>query len=46
MRIVTVVICAGILPSAFCQDAQMDAAETKAMAAPALPLYYWGACPY
>jgi hypothetical protein len=35
MRIATVMICAGLLPRAFCQDS-----------APALPFYDWGACPY
>ena len=39
-------ICAGILPSAFCQDAHLRGGESKAMAAPALPFYDWGACPY
>jgi hypothetical protein len=36
MRVAALMICSGILPSAFCQDAQ----------APALPFYDWGACPY
>ena len=35
----------GILPSTFCQDAQ-EGGESKAMAAPNLPFYDWGACPY
>ena len=35
-------ICAGILCAAFCQDA----VDPKAMDAPALPFYDWGACPY
>ena len=34
--------CAGILSAAFGQDV----AEPKKMAAPALPFYDWGACPY
>lgn len=40
MRIAALLICAGTLPSAFCQDV------TKAMATPTLPFYQWGACPY
>jgi hypothetical protein len=36
MRIAALIICSGILPSAFCQ----------ATAAPALPFHDWGACPY
>ena len=35
VRIVALTMCAGILPSLFCQDK-----------APALPFYDWGACPY
>jgi hypothetical protein len=35
VRIATLMLCAGLLPQAFCQDAP-----------PALPLYDWGACPY
>ena len=36
VRTVALMICAGILPSAFSQD----------VLAPALPYYDWGACPY
>jgi hypothetical protein len=39
-------ICAGILSSAFCQDANPPHGESKVTAAPALPFYHWGACPY
>jgi hypothetical protein len=46
VRIVVLMICAGILPSAFCQDEHLRGGESKAMAAPALPFYDWGACPY
>jgi hypothetical protein len=42
MRTVALTICAGMLSAAFCQDG----GETKKMAAPALPFYDWGACPY
>ena len=42
VRIVALMVCAGVLPSAFCQDG----GESKAMAAPTLPFYDWGACPY
>ena len=42
MRTVALMICAGILSAAFCQSG----GESKEMAAPALPFYDWGACPY
>jgi hypothetical protein len=42
MRTVALMICAGILSAAFCQDG----GESKKMAPPALPFYDWGACPY
>ena len=42
MRAAALMICAGILSAAFCQDF----AQPKAMAAPTLPFYDWGACPY
>jgi hypothetical protein len=42
MRPVALMICAGILSAAFCQDD----GESKEMATPALPFYDWGACPY
>jgi hypothetical protein len=42
MRTVALMICAGILSAAFCQDG----GESKKMATPALPFYDWGACPY
>jgi hypothetical protein len=45
MRLTGLIICAGILSSAFCQDAIAPQAS-RAMAAPTLPLYDWGACPY
>ena len=35
MRIVALLICGAVLPSAFCEDK-----------APAMPFYDWGACPY
>jgi len=38
-------ICAGVLSSAICQDA-LPGGGSQAMAAPALPFYDWGACPY
>src|SRR5580698_5442395 len=40
MRTVALMICAGIMSAAFCQD------TSKEMAIPALPFYDWGACPY
>jgi len=40
MRTVALMICAGILSAAFCQD------SSKEMAIPTLPFYDWGACPY
>src|ERR1019366_7934991 len=42
MRTVALMICAGILSAAFCQDS----GESKEMATPALPFYDWGAYPY
>jgi hypothetical protein len=42
MRTVTLIIWAGILSAAFCQDG----GESKEMATPALPFSDWGACPY
>ena len=42
MRTVALMICAGILSAAFCQDG----GESREMATPALPFYDWGACPY
>jgi hypothetical protein len=42
MRTTALMICAGILSAAFCQDS----GEPKKMATPALPFYDWGACPY
>jgi hypothetical protein len=42
MRTVALMICAGILSAAFCQDI----GESKEMATPVLPFYDWGACPY
>src|SRR5580658_4963818 len=42
MRTVALMICAGILSAAFCQNG----GESKVMATPALPFYDWGACPY
>lgn len=45
VRIVAL-ICAGILPSAFCQDAHLSREESRAMVTPVLPFYDWGACPY
>jgi hypothetical protein len=45
-RIFVLMMCAGVLPSAFCQEARPSGGESKAMAAPALPFYDWGACPY
>ena len=41
-----VIICAGLVPSAFCQHQQMPAGESKLASAPVLPFYDWGACPY
>jgi len=40
MRTVVLMICAGILSAAFCQD------RSREMAIPTLPFYDWGACPY
>jgi len=45
MRMLALMICAGVLPSAFCQDTNLPRAGSQAMAAPALPLYDWGAAP-
>jgi hypothetical protein len=42
VRAIALVICAASLHSAFCQDG----GESKAMPAPVLPFYDWGACPY
>ena len=42
MRTVALMICAGILSAAFCQDG----GESKEVATPALPFHDWGACPY
>ncbi len=42
MRAIALMICVGILPGAYGQYA----VESKAMAAPTLPFYDWGACPY
>jgi len=39
-------ICSGILPLVFCQEVHLPGGESKGMAAPALPFYDWGACPY
>ena len=41
MRTVALMICAGILSAALCQQD-----SSKEMAAPALPFYDWGVCPY
>ena len=46
VRHITLMICAGILPFAFGQEAHPPATASKAMAARALPFYDWGACPY
>lgn len=44
--IIALIICAGMLPAAFCQDARPSGGEPKVMAVPALPFYDWSACPY
>jgi hypothetical protein len=46
VRIATLMIFAGILPSAICQDARLPNGGSHRTAAPALPFYDWGACPY
>jgi hypothetical protein len=46
VRLMALMICAGIFPSAFGQDAHPPGGASNAMAAPALPFYDWGACPY
>jgi hypothetical protein len=46
VRAVVLTICAGILPLACCQELLPEVGESKAMAAPALPFYDWGECPY
>lgn len=42
MRTAALMMCAGILLPAFCQDS----GGFKEMATPALPFYDWGVCPY
>ncbi len=46
VRIVALMIMAGILSSVTGQDLPASLGESQAMAAPALPFYDWGACPY
>jgi len=46
VRFIALMICAGIFPSAFGQDAHPPGGPSNAMATPALPVYDWGACPY
>jgi hypothetical protein len=46
VRIVLLMISAGIWTWAFCQDSRPAGGGSKEMAAPTLPFYDWGACPY
>jgi hypothetical protein len=45
VRIAALMIWAGIVSSAICQDTHLPSGGSQAMAAPALPFYDWGVCP-